>query len=238
MGTQSEPSQEASQSLAIRRRYTQIGVGLLIVVAATFLPAGTFGWLWAWVYLGLYVAGTAIMGALMLPNRRSTIAKRSESQGMKSWDRLVGGLWGVIYFILIPLISGIDRRFGWTGESSVAVHLMGAVAFILGFALFGWAMVANADFSTVSRVETDRGQTVCTDGPYRVIRHPGYLGAVAQSLSVPLLLGSAWALLPGLVAAVLMGVRTALEDRMLHEELPGYPDYAARVTHRLVPGIW
>lgn len=99
-------------------------------------------------------------------------------------------------------------------------------------------MITNAYFSTAARIQSDRGQTVCRDGPYRLVRHPGYAGTVLQSLGVGVLLGSVWALLPGIVAAGLMLPRTSLEDRMLQAELPGYAEYVREVRYRLVPGIW
>ncbi len=109
---------------------------------------------------------------------------------------------------------------------------------MLGFAIFSWAMASNAFFSTVVRVLADRGHTVCSTGPYRFVRHPGYVGAIAQSFSAPLLLGSLWALIPAGLAALFLIVRTALEDRTLHAELDGYRGYAARVRYRLLPGVW
>ena len=99
-------------------------------------------------------------------------------------------------------------------------------------------MVVNAYFSTVARAQPERGQTVCREGPYRIVRHPGYAGAILQSIGSPLLLGSAWALLPALVAAALMAARTAFEDRMLRSVLTGYDDYTREVPRRLVPGVW
>ncbi len=99
-------------------------------------------------------------------------------------------------------------------------------------------MVANAHFATVARVQADKGQTVCDTGPYQYVRHPGYLGAVFHSLAVPLILGSWWGLVAGGLAALFMVLRTALEDRTLHEELPGYTEYAQETRYRLVPGLW
>jgi protein-S-isoprenylcysteine O-methyltransferase Ste14 len=112
------------------------------------------------------------------------------------------------------------------------------VALAVGLGLGGWAMLANAYFSTAVRIQSDRGQTVCRSGPYRFVRHPGYVGFMLQSLGTPLLLGSSWALIPGITAVALMAIRTSWEDRMLQAELPGYPDYAQQVRYRLVPGIW
>jgi protein-S-isoprenylcysteine O-methyltransferase Ste14 len=118
------------------------------------------------------------------------------------------------------------------------VHIIGTACSVLGFSLFSWAMVSNAYFSAVARIQDDRGQTVCTVGPYRYVRHPAYIAGILQSLSNPILFGSIWSFLPGGLAALLLVLRTELEDRMLHEELEGYPEYASRVRFRLFPGIW
>jgi protein-S-isoprenylcysteine O-methyltransferase Ste14 len=107
-----------------------------------------------------------------------------------------------------------------------------------GLALFGWAMIATAYFSTVVLFWRECGQTGCRTAPYRVVRHPGYAGAILPSLGDPFLLGSVWALLPGIAAAGLMIVRTLLEDRTLQAELPGYRAYMQDVPSRLVPGLW
>jgi protein-S-isoprenylcysteine O-methyltransferase Ste14 len=88
------------------------------------------------------------------------------------------------------------------------------------------------------RLQSERDQTVCRAGPYRVVRHPGYAGTMLQSLGAPLLLGSVWALLPCIAAAGLMIIRTLLEDRTLQAELPGYRAYVRDVPARLVPGLW
>ena len=99
-------------------------------------------------------------------------------------------------------------------------------------------MITNAFFSTAVRIQTDRGHTVCRTGPYRLIRHPGYLGTVLQSIAIPILLGSSWALIPGVAAVALMVIRTTIEDRTLQAELAGYHDYAQEVRYRLVPRLW
>jgi len=99
-------------------------------------------------------------------------------------------------------------------------------------------MIANAYFSTAVRIQSDRGHTVCRTGPYRFVRHPGYVGFILQSLGTPFLLGSLWTLVPGITATVLMIIRTSLEDRTLQAELPGYRDFVQEVRYRLVPGIW
>jgi protein-S-isoprenylcysteine O-methyltransferase Ste14 len=110
--------------------------------------------------------------------------------------------------------------------------------FTAGMALFGWAMITNAYFSTAARIQSDRGQTVCRSGPYRFVRHPGYSGTILQSVGTSFLLGSLWSLIPTAAAVACMVARTVLEDRMLQDELTGYKDFARDVPHRLIPGVW
>jgi protein-S-isoprenylcysteine O-methyltransferase Ste14 len=110
--------------------------------------------------------------------------------------------------------------------------------FLLGQALFLWAKRVNPFFSSVARIQSDRGHSVCREGPYRFCRHPGYLGGLIFGLTTPLVLGSYWALIPQGLAAMLLVGRTFLEDRMLMTDLLWYAEYAEVVRFRLVPGIW
>jgi protein-S-isoprenylcysteine O-methyltransferase Ste14 len=112
------------------------------------------------------------------------------------------------------------------------------IGFVLGLALFSWAMFSNTFFSSAVRIQQERGHAVCNTGPYRFVRHPGYVGAILQSLVMPLMLNSLWAFIPAGLAVLLMVVRTALEDKTLQEELQGYTEYAHRVRYRLLPGVW
>ena len=113
------------------------------------------------------------------------------------------------------------------------------IAAVLGYVVIGvWSMAANAFFSMIVSIQKDRGHTVVTDGPYRYVRHPGYAGSILFTIATPLVLGSLWAFIPCGLAAALFVVRTALEDRTLQEELPGYKEYAQQTRYRLLPGIW
>ncbi len=222
----------------IVKRILQVVLVLLFMIAMLFLSSGRLSWMWAWIFIALNLVGILINGVILLRFNPETIAERAVATGAKDWDKIVGGLWGVVYYVLMLLVAGLDVRFGWTALQVPALNLAGGIAFALGFALFSWAMIANAYFATFVRIQTDRGHSVCTRGPYRFVRHPGYVGAIFQSLGVPFLLGSLWALFPGVLAAILMVIRTALEDNTLHQELEGYPDYARKVRYRLLPGVW
>jgi len=222
----------------IRRRIVQVTLTTALQAAVLFAAAGRLDWTWAWVFLGLYLAGIAFSAVFMFQGNPEKIAERGRSAGIKSWDRVIGGLWAILYFIILLLVAGLDVRFGWSGPLPLFVHLAGGLVFVLGFGLFIWAMLANTFFAAVARIQSERGQRVCDSGPYRWVRHPGYSGAILQSLGLPLLLGSLWALIPGAAAALLMITRTVLEDRMLQSELHGYTQYAGQVRYRLLPGLW
>jgi protein-S-isoprenylcysteine O-methyltransferase Ste14 len=131
----------------------------------------------------------------------------------------------------------LNFRFGWPPEVAVWLQVAGFALYVLGWAIHLWAMAANRYFALVVRIQTDRGQTVATGGPYRYVRHPGYVGGILVSVAAALVLGSAWALIPGALGGLLL-VRTILEDRTLQRELDGYCEYAGRVRYRLLPGVW
>ncbi len=214
-------------------------VFLVVVAALMFLSAGTLRWVEGWVCLGLMVAIILIDAAVLIPTNPELIAERSERrEGTKSWD-----LWLVIPAVLIfPLLTwltaGLDERFGWSGEVPTPLWIAAIILFVVGSMIVLWAMLANRFFSSTVRIQDERNHTVASHGPYRLVRHPGYAGAILYQSATPLVLMSWWALVPSLLAVVCFILRTALEDRTLQRELEGYEDYARRVRYRLLPGIW
>ena len=221
----------------IIKRLVQILLLLLFQAALLFVSAGRLDWLWAWVYIGLFVIAVSVNATLMFRRNPETIARRASGEGAKSWDKIVTRLWGVAG-VLQLVIAGFDERYGASGVLPLLVHSIGVAIFVLGFGLFSWAMITNAYFATVVRVQQGSGHTVCTTGPYQFVRHPGYVGSILEALALPLLLGSLWALIPGVLATVFIIMRTAMEDRTLQAELSGYSDYAQRVRYRLLPRVW
>jgi protein-S-isoprenylcysteine O-methyltransferase Ste14 len=137
-----------------------------------------------------------------------------------------------------PIVIGLDVvRYAWT---SIPAWTMwpAIVAHVMGDALMLWAMVVNPHLEGVVRIQSERGHRVVAKGPYSIVRHPMYVGLILLLAGIPLLLGSGWAFLPVGVGVVLLVIRTALEDRMLRKELPGYEEYARKTIYRLVPGVW
>jgi protein-S-isoprenylcysteine O-methyltransferase Ste14 len=154
------------------------------------------------------------------------------------WDRPLVGFVTLLGPVAIWVLSGLDARWGRSQSLPPGVSQAAIVLALLGYGLLTWSMASNKFFSGVVRIQEERGHQVATGGPYRIVRHPGYLAGVLVNLLTPLILNSLWALIPaGLVAAGLV-LRTALEDHTLQAELDGYRDYSARVRFRLLPGIW
>ena len=219
----------------VRKRMVQVVVQFLVLAAILFISSGRLDWVWAWAYLGVGVGILAINVLVMSPE---LIAERSEiKENVKGWDKVLGTVIGVLTLGALVVI-GLDARFGWSPRLALAIHLGALVSWTLGQGLFSWAMASNVFFSGAVRIQIDRDHTVATGGPYRYVRHPGYVGYITSWLATPLALGSLWALIPAGLVVCLMVVRTALEDRTLLEELDGYRDYAGQVRYRLLPGVW
>lgn len=219
-------------------RAMQILIMFLVMGLELFLGSGKLGWVWAWIFLGIGLISVSVNAFFMLHTSPETVAERGKPGEIKTWDRWIGGGWLISQYFLVPLLSALDFRYGWTGTIALLWHLIGAIGYALSLGLTSWAMISNTFFSTAVRIQADRGQQVCKSGPYHFVRHPGYVGFFFQSLCVPLLLGSLWSLLFTIPIAVLMVIRTTLEDRMLQEQLPGYKEYAREVKYRLLPGVW
>jgi len=220
---------------AIRRRMLGVVAQVVFVAALIFISAGNLRWLWGWVYVGVYVA-LVVLNAVVLP--KEVIAERGRSrQNVKGWDKTLAKL-SVLPAVAGLIVPGLDERFGWAPELSLGVHLAGLALLVLGQLLFTWGMASNRFFSTGVEVQAERGHAVASGGPYRFVRHPGYLGYIGMWLASPLVLGSAWGLIPAAINGVYFVLRTALEDRTLQAELSGYREYTQRVRYRLVPGVW
>jgi protein-S-isoprenylcysteine O-methyltransferase Ste14 len=224
----------------IVKRLFQISLLVLIQAAALFGAAWRLNWVEGWAYLGLYLAFIALNAVLMLskPGSIELVKERSQiKENAKGWDKLIGLFVGLFGPAML-LVAGFDERWSWTPHIAVAVQITAFVAVALGDVLFAWAMASNKFFSSVVRIQQDRGHMVQTGGPYRFVRHPGYAGMVVSALATPLALGSLWALIPAALLIAVMVVRTALEDKTLQRELAGYMDYARQVRYRLLPGVW
>ncbi len=218
---------------------TKNAVYVLVIAGVLLGVSGSPAWVAAWAYLAFLTVYLTMLGVLLRRHSPDLLAERSGVQeGAEAWDVPLASLSAVWLPLGIYVVAALGERLGWSPPVGAAAVVVGVALLLVGAALSTWAVVVNDWFSAVVRLQTDRGQVVVTSGPYRIVRHPGYLGSILIYTGVALALGSVWAL--GVVVALVgvLVVRTAREDRLLREHLSGYREYAARVRSRLVPGLW
>ncbi|HET6427712.1 MAG TPA: isoprenylcysteine carboxylmethyltransferase family protein [Phycisphaerae bacterium] len=232
-------TQQSDMAAGIRKWAIKNVVFLLLLPILLYASSGRADWVMGWVLVGIcagYLLATAV---LILPKWPDLIAERAGMQkGAKKWDLAIVSAAAVWLPMASWVVAGLDLRFGWPPAIPWWCQWVAAGAVATALAAAFWAMASNRFFSGVVRIQRDRGHVVQTGGPYRYVRHPAYAGVILYTMAIPVMLGSAWAMIPAGVASVLFVVRTALEDRTLHRELDGYADYAARVRYRLLPGVW
>jgi protein-S-isoprenylcysteine O-methyltransferase Ste14 len=209
---------------------------LLMFAAVLFLPAGV-GWKRGWLFFFVFITFMSVSSVILWRvNPEIFVARSRIGQGTKSWDKVL--LVPILAaFLAIFLVAALDARFGWS-TIPVGQVVLGYILFTLGYGLSTWVYTVNKFAEPSVRIQSDRAQKVIDTGPYAIVRHPLYLFSGIMVIGIPLALGSSWALLPVAFGAVVILVRTILEDRTLQRELAGYREYASRVRFRLIPGIW
>jgi len=216
---------------------------LFFVVLLPFLPlliSRHWDWWEAWVYAIICIVGFAasrILAARRHPDLMAEGLRLTLHENDKPWDRLLVPLVG-LFFGLTLLVAGLDALFGWSSPFNLPTKILSLVIILVGNVLGSYALIENRFFSVMLRIQPERGHRVVSSGPYRWMRNPEYAGALLVYLTTPVFLDARWAFLPALFLTVVFVIRTALEDRVLQEELEGYGDYARRVRYRLLPGVW
>lgn len=234
--SQSKPAEASRWRLVAR-----FAVTILLISAILFVAAGRVDWIMGWVYVGVTLLSSILSRVLVARRDPDLLLERSRSlqaENVKAWDRRLVPFVAIYGPMVMLVVAGLTQRFGWPPRFPLWAQLVGLALVVLGTAFATWAMVVNRFFSGTVRIQHERGHHVINTGPYRWIRHPGYVGGILAWLGGPLLLDSAWAFIPAAVVIVLTILRTALEDRTLRAELPGYQVYADQVRYRLLPGVW
>jgi len=210
---------------------------LAVMGGLLFGAAGRLDWPMAWAYMVVLIASTVAL--LVLGDREMLFVRAGKEKGAKTWDQILAKVSFLLFWPGSTVVAGLDYgRLHLSPSIPMPVRLIALLAFTFGLAFSVWAMVVNKFFVKFVHIQTDREHTVITNGPYAYVRHPGYAGSFLSFISLPVALGSLWALLPASAGLSLWVVRTYLEDRTLQKELDGYSQYACRVRWRLVPGIW
>jgi protein-S-isoprenylcysteine O-methyltransferase Ste14 len=213
----------------------------IFMLSVLFLAAGCTDWWEAWAYVGTALVILIVSRVPMLiknPDMALERAEAAQKEDVEPWDKILLPLTAIYGPLISWIIAGLDVRFGWSPDLPDYIQIIALVVINLG-SLFGtWAMLVNRFFSSQVRIQTDRGHTVVSSGPYRIVRHPGYAGAILSWIASPIFFSSYWLSIPAVLMIIANILRTALEDRTLQEELPGYQEYTRRVRYRILPGIW
>lgn len=221
------------------RYILRIHLSLVFIAVILFVSAGRIDIPRAWAFFGASFVYYPLSTFLLYRRNPELINQRGEKkQDTQSWDKVLMPAYFVVGYYSMACVVGLDvGRFLWT-HLSIHFLVVGFLLYITGAVLNTWAMLANPYFEATVRIQKDRDHDVITTGPYKMVRHPGYLAGVLWTVSVPLIIGSIAGLILAAIAIFLLGIRTWLEDRTLHEELVGYSEYAEKVKYRLFFGIW
>lgn len=232
---------ESSQTLDknLRRKImSRTVLFFIIVMCAIFLSAGRIIYWQGWVYLGFSII-LFLGGFIALEDEPELMKERMKpGPGTKWWDKIFF-LFFIPSYIGIIVVGCLDTgRFFWSPELPTFLYLLGFIFYAFSFVISIWAMKVNPFFSSVVRIQAERGHRVVEHGPYRFVRHPGYMGAFFTGVGISFMLGSLYSLIPAAVMIAALIIRTILEDATLQKELPGYSQYASETKYRLFPGIW
>jgi protein-S-isoprenylcysteine O-methyltransferase Ste14 len=205
----------------------------LVTIVVAFVLAG-IQWWQGWLFLAIFVLEITVVAVYI---RRTSpeiyVARGTVQKGSKGWDLVFFHLSKALVTLVFP-VAGLDR---WSAAPWWVI-VLGYVMLTVGMAGATWVMRVNKFAEMTVRIQTERAHQVVDTGPYAFVRHPFYVAASAVLCGMPLALGSYWATIPAGVVVLGILVRTALEDRVLQDELPGYKEYISRVRYRLVPGVW
>ncbi len=211
----------------------------LAIGGMLMLVGGCWGWIEGWILAGatfVLLVGSSIWAARSAPGMARERVQAVARPGSLHERIILIGV-PVLLAILIVVAALDGGRFRWS-QVPVWLEIAGFGLIALYMLLNIWAATSNPFLSAAARVQDDRGHHVITTGPYRLVRHPMYLGLCLLGAGVPLALGSWWALIPGGAFVATFVYRTWQEDRFLLANLPGYPEYAQRTHFRLIPGVW
>jgi len=213
----------------------------LFMLGILFLAGGSLDWWEAWAYAAMTMIVLISSRAALILRNPELAQERSQAgqkENVKPWDKILMPITAIYLPLISWVVAGLDKRFGWSPDLPDYIQVIALFVIILGSSIGTWAMITNKFFSSHVRIQTDRGHQVVNTGPYRFVRHPGYAGGLISWLAAPVFFSSYWIIIPTILAIMGAILRTALEDRTLLDELPGYEEFAQGTRYRLVPGIW
>jgi len=210
---------------------------LLVVAAIFFIPAWSLRFWEGWVYIAIMGAASAAIILYLARHDDALIGRRlkagpvAEKEKSQKIIQTLTAAAGVILF----LVPGFDFRWQWS-DVPMALIVLGDIGVMAGYVIIFLVFRENTYASSI--VEVAESQKVVSTGPYAVVRHPMYVGAIVLFLATPLALDSWWAFIPAIVLSAMIAVRLIDEERFLVTHLPGHDDYRRKVRDRLIPGLW
>lgn len=211
---------------------------LLFMLALIFLIAGRIDYWQGWIF-GIVNFFIVLALCLKFSDIADLMKERAKPGAeTKWWDRIFWAFFGPMNLAIIIIASLDAGRFFWSRPLPLFIYPLGYALYLLSSALHFWAIRVNRFYSSTVSIQNERGQEVIESGPYRYVRHPGYLGIALMVIGIAVVLGSLWAIVPAVCVVALLVLRTILEDSALQQELPGYASYAQKVRYRLLPRVW
>lgn len=210
----------------------------LVFSAILFVSAGSFFYFNGYLFLSTNLM-TGLMNFWSIRSNTELLEERSRIQtDAKDWDKKLLAVSALVYLINV-VVAGLDSgRFHWSRSIPLTVMILGVIMTLVGQIFFLVARRENKFFSSIVRIQSERGHSVCNTGIYTYVRHPGYLGMIISLCGFPMLTASYWSILPTALAVVLLIIRTKMEDTTLQLELKGYKAYAHATRYKLIPKIW
>ncbi len=226
--------------VAVIKQLLLSSVMLAIQMVVFFISVGHIDGPRPWIFFGASFLHYSISTAVQYKLNPELLVQRLKTRrkGSKLWDEILMRASNLTVLIAVPAVAGLDIGRFQSPSLDVFFALVGFVLFTISTILLNWAMAVNPHFEPTVRIQKDRDHKVIASGPYKMVRHPGYLAGILFTLSIPLIIGSVFTLVPSGVYSLLLIIRTSLEDKTLHKELDGYSEYAKQVRYRLFPEIW
>ncbi|MBV9712685.1 MAG: isoprenylcysteine carboxylmethyltransferase family protein [Ktedonobacteraceae bacterium] len=211
--------------------------GALLLGLLLFLPAGTFNYWQAWVFIVVFMITMSVFGVYFSITDPALVERRKHA-GPAAEQSMLQKIVITILFVglaALPVLSALDHRFGWS-QVPWPVSWIGDALLVLSFIMFYFVFRVNS--YGASNIQVEQDQKVISTGPYAFVRHPMYDGSIVMVLSIPLALGSWWALVLLIIIMAMLVIRILDEEKVLAKDLPGYIEYGQKVRYRLVPYLW